>query len=130
MGVLSAITGIDGQGTITGYYSADTQNFYGFSGDASQSSINIAGGGFACSIGLTIPSGINNNGQIVGYSYGEFDSDFNSLSSFLVNGPECDAGFADAYGWTFGLNDDVQIVGETFGPSNPSFSGFVLVPQH
>jgi hypothetical protein len=129
----TAITGVNGQGSITGYYSSDGQNYYGFTGDASQDTISIDGTQFPCgsnSVGFTIPSGIDNNEQIVGYSFGEFDSQYNSLSSFLVNGGFCNAAFADQYGWTYGLNDDVQIVGETFGLSSSPFVGFVLVPQH
>jgi hypothetical protein len=126
--LFTAITGVNGQGGITGYYSPDGQSYYGFSGDASQSSITVSGSTFPCDLSITDPSGINNNGQIVGYSYGELDSQYNSLMSFLVNGGSCHAGFADQYGWTYGLNDDVQIVGETFGRSNPPFSGFILTP--
>jgi hypothetical protein len=121
LGVETLITGVNVQGVITGYYSPDTYNFYGFVADASQGAItNLVS--FACPAGwtFTVTGGINNNGQVVGYA--------NGLGvGFWLNGGLCSAlDFSGDSGWTQSLNDDAQIVGETFDTKY----GFVLLPQH
>jgi hypothetical protein len=128
-GVWNEISGVNGQGMVTGYYSPDGIKVYGFIGDATQNPISIVDV-VECPSGYTVtyPSGINDNGQISGYSEGGgtpagffFDSANGScqnLSSVIIGGQ----------GIAYGLNDFPQLLGQ--GEGTYTSTGVVLGPNN
>ena len=130
LGVWNEISGVNGQGMVTGFYSPDGNNVYGFIADASQSTIQVVQQGIVCPSGYTVryPGGINNNGQTSGYSEGGgpaagffFDpasGNCQNLSSLIIGGQ----------GVAYGLNDFPQIVGQGEG-ANANI-GVVLGPTN
>jgi probable HAF family extracellular repeat protein len=125
-GVWNEISGINGQGLVTGYYSPDGNNVYGFIADASQSTISVLQDSIVCPTGYTVmyTGAINNNGQVVGYSEGGGPAD-----GFWFDANGCqDLGpsFTGGSGVAYGLNDLAQITGELSGGQNNP--GVVLVP--
>ncbi len=126
LGIGTYPTGINGQGLITGWYDWDDVNYYDFIADASQASMSAEPTEFGClpaeSYTSSFAQGINNNGQVGGYSFPQPGG-----AGFLfdgLNGGGCVA-LGDLLAAT-GLNDDAQIVGMPW----PWASGFVLVPQN
>jgi hypothetical protein len=110
---------------VTGYYSPDGNNVIGFIADASQDPISVVQDNIAsCPDGYTVvyPGGINNNGQVVGYSEGG-----GRPAGFWLDASGCQQlNFGSANGIAFSLNDYAQIVGELIdGP----YPGVVLVPS-
>ncbi len=132
LGIANSITGINGQGIISGWYDLDDVNYYSFIADASQSSITLTVPQFACPAvsGLSSTTswagGINDNGEVVGYSYTS-NGYTGFLYSYLLNGSVCPLPSVSVNNWLWGINDVAQIVGQPLGSSA---SGFVLSPQN
>jgi len=121
-GMWNEISGINGQGIITGYYSPDDNSVYGFIGDASQDTITILQDSIVCPNGYTVmyPGAINNNSQVAGYSY-DADGAGNEAGFWFdpKNPNSCQDlsySFLGGEGVAYGLNDFAQIVGEDSGP--------------
>ena len=127
LGVWNEITGVNGQGIVTGYYSPDDDSIYGFTADASQDTITVLEDSIVCpsmDYEAVFPGAINNNGQVVGYSFGGappdgfwFDANGCQDLATSFNGEEG--------GIAYSLNDLAQIVGQALGQTS---NAAVLLP--
>jgi probable HAF family extracellular repeat protein len=118
---------VNGQGLVFGEYGTDPSHVYGFIGDASQgTAISIVKDSIVCPSGFTVmfPGGINNNGQVVGYSEGN-----GSPTGFWYDANGCQSiggVFPGGNGVAYNLNDYGEIVGLETGVLNEP--GALLFP--
>jgi probable HAF family extracellular repeat protein len=128
-GSFNSINAVIGQGLVFGEYGTDPSNVRGFIGDASQgNTITIIKDSITCPSNSTVifPGGINNNGQVVGYSEGA-----GPPAGFWYDANGCQpigSTFPGGSGVAYNLNDYAEIVGlETTVQNEP---GVVLYPTN